>query len=413
MKIKNFKTLKDINFDNKKVICRLDLNVPIKDGEITDSKRIDAALPTLKYLLDHNCSIIVLSHLSRIKTLKDKKSGKKSLKLVASYMKDKLQDLAKVDFCNENYSKKVKDLADKLLPKQILVLENTRYNDVNDKDQVVKLESKNDPKLGKFWASLADIFVNDAFGTAHRKHASNDGIASYIKDSCIGFLIEEELTMLTKAISKPKKPFVAIIGGVKVSDKMGAINNFAKIANKILIGGAMAYTFLKAKGHDVGLSLVEDSMIDTTKKLMKQLGSKLELPFDYYAAKVVNGKESRKYRSIEKGLAGLDGMDIGPKTAKKFRDIIINAKTVVWNGPMGVFEKPQYAKGTKKVAKAVVKATKNGAYTVIGGGDSAAAVKKFGYSKKVSFVSTGGGASLTFFNGEPLVGIDRIKTKKK
>ncbi len=395
----NKKTLKDINFENKKVIVRLDFNVPIENNKITDDTRIKAALETIKYLQSHNAKIIMLSHLGRIKTEADKKT--RSLNLVAK----KLQELINhpVIFINETRGKNLETAINNLKVKDLLLIENTRFEDLNGKK-----ESKNDPELGKYWASLGDVFVNDAFGTAHRAHASNVGIATYIKDSCIGFLIEKELTMLNKVVINPERPFVAILGGAKVSDKIDVIKQLLTKADSVLIGGGMAYTFMKALGYKIGKSLVENDKVDLAKELINLGKDKLVLPIDYITAPEF--KDIKGTNTTDQNIAdNLMGLDIGIKTEKLFQDKLKSAKTIVWNGPMGVFEMNNFAHGTKAICEAI--ANLKNAFSLIGGGDSAAAVTKFHYEKKVSFISTGGGASLEYLEGKDLPGITAIKNK--
>ncbi len=405
------KTLADINFENKKVIVRLDLNVPIKDGKITNDKRIVAALDTLKYLIDKNSKIIVLSHLGRIKTNEDKKNPNKSLKVVANRLAELLPNV-EVSFLEENVGKNVEKAVNNMKPGSIIVLENTRFNDVDNKGNQVKLESKNDKNLGKFWASLADVYVNDAFGTAHRDHASNVGIASNINDSCVGFLIQKELEMLATACDTPRKPLVAILGGAKISDKIKTIYEIAKNADLILIGGAMAFTFEKARGLNVGKSLVDTESLDVAKKIMNDLGDKLVLPIDaLYATEI---SENAKVKNIITGSEfdqNLIGLDIGKKTTKLFIKKLKTANTVIWNGPLGYTEIPKFAKGTNKICKQLSKLQSKGVFTLIGGGDSAAAAIKMGYENNFSHISTGGGASLAYLEGSSLPGIESIPNK--
>lgn len=406
----NKKTLRDVDLNGKKVIARLDFNVPIKDGKITDTKRIVATLPTLNYLIKNNCKIILLSHLSRIKSIDDIKSGKKSLKLVAEELQRQLPN-NKVIFLPTNVGQQVIDAVNNLKTGEIILLENTRYNDVNENNEVVKRESKCDNELGKFWASLADVYVNDAFGTAHRKHASNVGIAQNIGTSCIGFLVEKELQNLSKVSEKPEKPFIAIMGGAKVSDKLKIVNRLVEIADYVLIGGGMAYTFLKSQGYDIGSSLLETEMIDEAKKILEKGKDKILLNIDCNCATEF-ANTSPVYREMKDGLGRLLGMDIGPKTIASFKEKIANAKSIVWNGPVGVFEFSNYADGTKAICQALKEATAKGTFTVIGGGDSAAAAVSLGFKESdFSFVSTGGGASLALIEGSVLPGVEAIQNK--
>lgn len=406
----NKKTLKDINLDNKKVVVRVDFNVPLKDGKVTNDKRIVAALETINYLLSHNCSIICLSHLSRIKSLDDINSGKKSLAPVAKRLQELLPN-NKVIFMNENIGENVKNAAANLKAGEILLLENTRYNDVNANNEVVKKESKNNPELAKEWAGLGEVFVNDAFGTAHRAHASNAGIAANIAESCIGFLVEKEIKNISKAIDNPARPYVAILGGAKVSDKLKVINNLVNKADKIIVTGGMVYTFLKAQGLEIGKSICEDEMIPTAKELMAKYGNKLVLTCDSECAPEYADVKPT-YMDHTKPFGELMGLDIGPKTIELFNNTLANAKTVVWNGPCGVSEFENFKAGTEAVAKTLKDITAKGCYTLIGGGDSAAAVVALGFKETdYSFVSTGGGACLALIEGSSLVGIDKISEK--
>ncbi|MBE4704074.1 phosphoglycerate kinase [Spiroplasma platyhelix] len=395
----NKKTLKDINFENKKVIVRFDFNVPISDGTITDDKRIKATLATIKYLQDHNAKIIMLSHLGRVKTEEDKQ--KKTLAPIAK----KLAELANypVTFIDETRGKKLEAAINNLKAKDLLLIENTRFEDLNGKK-----ESGNDPELGTYWASLAEVFVNDAFGTAHRAHASNVGIATYIGDSCVGFLIEKELTMLNKIVLNPSRPFVAVLGGAKVSDKIDVIKQLLNKADTVIIGGAMAYTFMKALGYSIGNSLVENDKIDLAKELIELGKEKLVLPIDYVTVsefKDIPGTNTKDCNIADNQM----GLDIGIETVKLFNAKLQTAKTVFWNGPVGVFEMNNFARGTEAICETI--ANLKDAFTLVGGGDSAAAVGKFHYEDKVSFISTGGGASLEYVEGKPLPGIEAIKNK--
>lgn len=404
-------TLADLDFAKKRVIIRVDFNVPIKNGQIKDDTRIIAALPTLKKLLDADCKIIALSHLSRIKTLEDKQSGKKSLAPVADRLRELLGSAAKrVVFANTTKQAEVKKLAEELAPREILVLENTRYYDVDDTGKVVKAESKNDPALGQFWASLGDVFVNDAFGTAHRAHASNVGIATVLQaNSCVGLLIEDELEHLQKLLT-PKHPFVVVLGGAKVSDKLKIIQQLLVQADQLLIGGGMAYTFFKAQGLDVASSLVEPEMLDAAREILNGPDArKLVLPVDQLGANEFADVPAVAADIGKNPSAAFMGLDIGPKTAALFEKAIAKAKTIFWNGPMGVYEFKHFIRGSEAIAKAIAKATQeNGAYSVIGGGDCAAAINQVGLADQVSFVSTGGGASMTLVEGSPLPGIETI-----
>ena len=403
----NKKTLKDTNVADKKVIVRFDFNVPIKDKVITNDKRIQAALPTIKYLLTNKCSIIALSHLGRIKIYDDIKSGTNSLAPVAARLQELLPD-NKVIFVDSIDFATIEAKAKELKPGQILLLQNTRYYDVNEKNEVVKLESKNNPELAKFWASLGDCFVNDAFGTAHRAHASNAGIASNIKESCIGFLVEKEINSISKAIDNPKHPYVAILGGAKVSDKIKVINNLLHKVDKIIICGGMAYTFLAAQGHNIGRSLCENHMFEYAKDMLNKGKDKIVLTLDAYCNKEFADTPGILI-DIKEGFKSYEGLDIGDKTIALFNKTLDGSKTVIWNGPCGVFEFKNYQKGTYAIAKKLSELTKAGCYTLIGGGDSAAAVKALGFKETdYSFISTGGGASLALIEGSSLPGIDKI-----
>ncbi|MGL4616665.1 MAG: phosphoglycerate kinase [Mycoplasmoidaceae bacterium] len=401
------KTLNELNVEGKKVILRLDLNVPMSHGQILDDNRIKAAMPTIQYLLDKNSKIIILSHLGRIKNNDDKESIDKSLEIVYLNIKKRLSS-NNVYFNNSTDEKEITKAANDLKEGEILVLENTRFYDVDSKGSVVKLESKNDPKLSKFWASLGDVYVNDAFGTSHRSHASNVGIAKNINDSAIGLLIEKELNMLSQACENPEQPLVVILGGAKIADKIKTIEKISKVASKILIGGGMAFTFLKAQGKEVGKSLVDENSIPVAKKFLDELGDKLVLPIDFNCAESIPGYWSLKVKEGEAFPSDMIGLDIGKKSIKLFCNEIKEAKTIIWNGPMGVFEDPKFSQGTRKVCKAIYKKTKKGAFTLIGGGDSASAAIKFGFESGFTHISTGGGASLAFLEGTILPGIEAI-----
>ncbi|MCF0217848.1 MAG: phosphoglycerate kinase [Malacoplasma sp.] len=409
----NKKLVTDLhNLKGKRVVLRCDFNVPISKttGLITDPTRILAALDTIGYLLDKGAKVIVMSHLSRIKKLDDKTSGKKSLKIVYEKLKQLLPGKT-ILFAKNNLDKSLISQIDKMEDGSLLLLENTRYADVNESGEVVKWESKNNTNLAKFWASFADAYVNDAFGTCHRAHASNVGIASNVKESAIGFLVDKELSKLSKAIKNPARPVVAIFGGAKVSDKVDSIRNIAKVSDKVLIGGGMAYIFLKAKGFEIGNSLCENDQIDVAKSLLNEFGEKIVLPVD---VKCANNIEAVRGINVLANTipSHLAGFDIGRQTIRIFKRIIKTARTVIWNGPLGVFENYAFSKGTRKVCKAVAKVTRVwNCYSVIGGGDSAAAVIGFGYGQAFSHISTGGGASLDFFADKILPGIDCIQNK--
>ena len=400
----NKKTIKDIEVSGKKVLVRVDFNVPIKEGVIKDDNRIKAALPTLKYLLEKGAKVIAFSHLGRVKVEEDKAS--KTLAPVAKRLEELLGKSVK--FVPDTRGSELEKAVSELSNGEILMFENTRYEDVEGKK-----ESKNDPELGKYWASLGEVFVNDAFGTAHRAHASNVGISQNLKGhTAVGFLMEKEIEFLGGAVENPKKPYVAILGGAKVSDKIAVIENLIEKADKILIGGGMMFTFLKAKGLSVGNSLLEEDKIELAKELMQKAdakGVKLILPIDTVVAKEFNNDAAHKSVSVEEIEDGYMGLDIAEKTVELFTNELAGAKTVVWNGPMGVFEMSNYAKGTIGVCEAI--ANLENAITVIGGGDSAAAAIELGYSEKFSHISTGGGASLEFLEGKVLPGVDAIDNK--
>lgn len=395
------KSIKDLNLNEKKVILRVDFNVPIADGKIADMKRIDAALPTIKYILDNGASIILLSHLGRIKTEEDKKS--KSLKIVADKLKEMLPN--KITFINETRSKEITKAAKSLKPGEILFLENTRFEDLNK-----KAESSNNPTLAKYWASLGDVFVNDAFATAHRAHASTVGIANYVKESALGFLMEEEVKELSKLLKGFKRPFISIIGGAKVSDKLKVLEKLFTIADKVLIGGGMAYTFKKALGKEIGTSIFEQDRIEDVKKYLSLYKDKIVLPIDNAITREFANNPavftSSKNDNIPTDYMGLD---IGPETIRLFSREIANAKTIFWNGPLGVTEFSEYEKGTKAIAIAI--ADNKDVFSVVGGGDSVTAINKLGYQDKFSFISTGGGASIEFIQNGTLPGIDAIQDK--
>lgn len=395
------KTIRDVELQDKKVLIRVDFNVPIQNQEITDDNRIQAALPTIKHVLDKGGKAILFSHLGRIKTEEDK--AKNSLAVVAKRLEELLKQ--EVIFINETRGEKLEKAINELKAGEVLMFENTRFEDLEGSK-----ESKNDPELGKYWASLGDLFVNDAFGTAHRAHASNVGISNNIKESVAGFLLEKEINFIGGALANPKRPFVAILGGAKVSDKISVIRNLLKVADKILIGGGMAFTFYKAMGHEVGISLLEEDRVELAKELLKEANGKIVLGSDVATAKAFSNDSERNIRDITDIKADEMGLDIGPKSIEEFKAIIKDAKTVVWNGPMGVFEFSNYAAGTKEVAIALTE-IKNQAVTIVGGGDSAAAVIEFGLEDGFSHISTGGGASLEYLEGKLLPGIELVNNK--
>lgn len=393
------KIVTDLQVEGKKVLVRVDFNVPLKDGVITDDNRIVQALPTIKYLIDHNAKVILFSHLGKVKSEEDK--AKLSLRPVAERLSELLEK--PVTFVPETRGEKLEAAIDALKEGDVLLFENTRFEDLDGKK-----ESKNDPELGKYWASLGDLFVNDAFGTAHRAHASNVGIASQL-ESAAGFLMEKEIKFIGGAVDNPERPFVAILGGAKVSDKIGVINSLLDKADKVLIGGGMAYTFFKAMGREVGLSLLELDRVELAKEIMEKAGDKLVLPIDNVVAKEFSNDAVATIVASDAIPADQEGLDIGPKTVELFASYLKDAKTVVWNGPMGVFELPNFAKGTIGVCEAI--ANLKDATTIIGGGDSAAAAISLGYADKFTHISTGGGASLEYLEGKELPGVAAISDK--
>ena len=393
------KIVTDLQVEGKKVLVRVDFNVPLKDDVITDDNRIVQALPTIKYLIDHNAKVILFSHLGKVKSEEDK--AKLSLRPVAERLSELLEK--PVTFVPETRGEKLEAAINALNEGDVLLFENTRFEDLDGKK-----ESKNDPELGKYWASLGDLFVNDAFGTAHRAHASNVGIASQL-ESAAGFLMEKEIKFIGGAVDNPERPFVAILGGAKVSDKIGVINSLLDKADKVLIGGGMAYTFFKAMGREVGLSLLELDRVELAKEIMEKAGDKLVLPIDNVVAKEFSNDAVATIVASDAIPADQEGLDIGPKTVELFASYLKDAKTVVWNGPMGVFELPNFAKGTIGVCEAI--ANLEGATTIIGGGDSAAAAISLGYADKFTHISTGGGASLEYLEGKELPGVAAISDK--
>ncbi|MDY6356534.1 MAG: phosphoglycerate kinase [Catonella sp.] len=395
----NKKTVDDINVKGKRVLCRCDFNVPLKNGEITDENRLTAALPTIKKLINDGGKVILCSHLGKIKTEEDKPS--KTLAPVAKRLSELLgkevKFVADPEVVGANVRKAVAEMQDG----DVILLENTRYR---------AEETKNGDEFSKDLASIADVFVNDAFGTAHRAHCSNVGVTKYIKgDHVVGYLMQKEIKFLGNAVETPVRPFVAILGGAKVADKLNVISNLLEKCDTLIIGGGMAYTFLKAQGYEIGTSLVDDTKLDYCKEMIekaKKLGKKLLLPVDAvtiakFPDPIDAPVETEVYDS-DKMPADREGCDIGPKTIELFSDAVKNAKTVVWNGPMGVFENPTLAVGTKAIAKAL---SETDATTIIGGGDSAAAVNQLGYGDKMTHISTGGGASLEFLEGKELPGV--------
>ncbi len=395
-------TVKDVDLKGKKVLVRVDFNVPVKDGVITNDNRITAALPTIKYILEQGGRAILFSHLGRVKEEADKDG--KSLAPVAADLAAKLGQEVKF-IPGVTRGAELEAAVNALEDGQVLLVENTRFEDVDGKK-----ESKNDPELGKYWASLGDgIFVNDAFGTAHRAHASNVGISANVEKAVAGFLLENEIAYIQEAVETPERPFVAILGGSKVSDKIGVIENLLEKADKVLIGGGMTYTFYKAQGIEIGNSLVEEDKLDVAKALLEKANGKLILPVDSKEANAFADYTEVKDTEGEAVDPGFLGLDIGPKSIAKFDEALTGAKTVVWNGPMGVFENPDFQAGTIGVMDAIVK--QPGVKSIIGGGDSAAAAINLGRADKFSWISTGGGASMELLEGKVLPGLAALTEK--
>ena len=391
------KTIKDYDLHGKRVIIRCDFNVPMKDGKITDDTRIQAALPTIEYAINGSAKVILMSHLGRVKEEKD--LVKNDLFPVAQRLSNLLNQ--KVLFCKATSGSELKDAVDGLKDGEVLLMQNTRYEDLNGKK-----ESSNDPELGAFWASLGDIYINDAFGTAHRAHASNVGIASNFPNG-IRFLIEKELNHL-ESLKNPERPYVIIMGGAKVSDKIKVIENLAPIADKIMIGGGMAFTFLKAKGIDIGKSLLEEDSLEFCQKMIATYGDKLVLPVDVNVTTEFSEETPHHICKVSEIGADEMAMDIGPETIAMMKEVLANAKTVFWNGPLGVYEMKEYQKGTNELLKTIANSS---IHSVLGGGDIVAAASELGFKDKVSHASTGGGATLEFLEGKELPGIAIIQEK--
>ena len=399
----------DLDVAGKKVNVRVDFNVPHKGDVITDDNRVVAALPTIRYLLENKAKVILLSHLGKVDYKKSEEEieaakKKNDMAIVAKKLQEYLPD-NKVIFVNATKGVELEDAINNMKEGEVVLMQNTRYE---------KGESKNDEELGKYWASLGDLFVEDAFGSVHRAHASTVGIPTHLP-SAAGFLVEKELKFLGDAVENPVRPFVGILGGAKVADKLKVISNLLEKCDTLIIGGGMAYTFLKAQGKEIGESLVDDEKLDYCKEILekaKELGKELLLPVDTVVADSfpdpIDAPIETEVVDVDAIPADKQGLDIGPKTAELFANKVKEAKTVVWNGPMGVFENPVLAKGTNEVAKALAETEGT---TIIGGGDSAAAIKQLGYADKVSHVSTGGGASLEFLEGNGLPGVDIINEK--
>ena len=389
-------TVRDLDVKGKHVIVRVDFNVPHKGDVITDDNRIQAALPTINYLTENGAKVLLLSHLGKVKTDEDK--AKNDMSIVAKRLAE--VQSAPVTFVNATRGEELENAVKAQEEGSIVLMQNTRYE---------KGESKNDPELGAYWASLGDAFVEDAFGSVHRAHASTVGIPSNLKEVAVGFLVEKELNVLGKALNDPQRPFVAILGGAKVSDKIGVIDNLLKIADKVLICGGMSYTFAAANGGKIGTSLLEADKQDLAKEFMAKGEGKLFLPVDTVEANDFSNPTEIKTVKAGEIDDGFMGLDIGAETIAKFQKELEGAKTVFWNGPMGVFEDPRFAVGTEEICKTL--AGLDGATTIIGGGDSASAAKNLGFAEKFSHISTGGGASLEYMEGKELPGVAIIPEK--
>lgn len=388
------KTIRDVDLQGKRVLMRVDYNVPIKDGVISDDKRIKATLPTIQYILDHGASLVLMSHLGR--PAGTGYEAEYSLKPVAERLSELLG--RPVIFAPDCIGPEVEALAAQLQPGDVMLLENVRFH---------KKETKNDMEIAEQLAKLGDIFVNDAFGTAHRAQSSTEGVAHFLP-AVAGFLMEKEIDFLSRATENPERPYVVILGGAKISDKIGVIRNMLGQADKVLIGGGMANTFFKAMGLEVGDSLVEPEVLDVARDLLAAGGDKLALPVDAVVANAFDNDAETKVVPVDEVEPGWRILDIGPATISKYGEILKTAKTVAWNGPMGVFEMPKFAKGTFAIAEILAELD---AVTIIGGGDSASAVKKAGVADKMSHVSTGGGASLEFLEGKVLPGVAALADK--
>lgn len=390
------KTIRDYDLKGKKVLIRCDFNVPMKDGIITDNNRLIASLETINYAIEEGAKVILFSHLGRIKEEKD--IIKNDLKPIATALSKLLnKDLI---FIDETRGPKLEAAVEKMESQDVLLVQNTRYEDLEGKK-----ESKNDAELGAYWASLGDLFINDAFGTAHRGHASNVGISSHLP-SGIGFLIEKELQELS-ALQNPPRPFTVIMGGAKVTDKIPIIDKLIDKADQMIIAGGMAYTFLKAQGFSIGESILDEASIDYAKNLMEKYPDKLHLPIDFHVATDFSNEAENRFCDADQIGDHEQGLDIGPKSAEKFIEVIKTSKTVFWNGPVGVFEFDNYTEGTRALLEEVIKVE----YSVLGGGDSVAAATKLNYKDKVSHASTGGGATLEYMEGKVLPGIASISDK--
>ena len=392
------KTIKDYDLEGKKVIIRVDFNVPIKNGEIEDDNRIKQSLETINYAIEHNAKVILLSHLGRIKTIEDKE--KNTLEPVALRLSELLDK--EVIYVTETRGELLENEIKNMKNQDVILVENTRFEDLEGKK-----ESGNDEELGKYWASLGDIFINDAFGTSHRAHASNVGIAKHLPNG-IGFLIEKELNTMLPAIQNPKRPFTVIIGGSKVSDKIGVIENLVKIADYILIGGGMAFTFLKSQNIEIGSSILDEESLEFCKKILKENKDKIILPIDVITSENFDTPTNVKEKFISDIKENEIGLDIGHQTVKLFKTYLEESNTIIWNGPVGKFEQEEYSNGTKELCE-IVK-DKN---TIIGGGDTASAVINLGYKNDFKHISTGGGATLELLEGKKLPGIEIIEDENK
>ena len=389
----NKKTVKDVDLKDKRVLMRVDFNVPMKDGKVTDDKRIRASLPTIKYILDQGAALILMSHLGRPKSASDSEF---SLRPVTEVLSSLLE--IPIQMAPDTVGSEVETMVKELKPGDVLMLENTRFQEG---------EEKNDLELAKQLSVLGEVYVNDAFGSAHRAHASTEGVARFLP-AVSGFLMEKELDYLGRAVGNPEHPYVAILGGAKISDKIDVVESLLSKADKLIIGGGMANTFLAAKGLNMQDSLVEESAIDTAKSILEKAGDKLVLPVDAVIADKFAEDANTQIVDVDKIPPGWRMMDVGPKTLELYKQALEGARLIVWNGPVGVFEMPKFAEGTFALAKMLAD---SGATTVIGGGDSASAVKKAGVAKQMTHVSTGGGASLEFLEGKELPGVAALMDK--
>ena len=391
------KTIRDYNLEGKKLIIRVDFNVPIKDDVIQDDNRIKQSLETIEYALEHNAKIILLSHLGRVKTIEDKETN--TLEPVALRLSELLDK--EIIFVTETRGELLETEINNMKNGDIILVENTRFEDLDGKK-----ESGNDEELGKYWASLGDIFINDAFGTSHRAHASNVGIAKHLPNG-IGFLIEKELNIIEPAIKNPKRPFTVILGGSKVSDKIGVIENLVNIADYILIGGGMAFTFLKSQDISIGASLLDEESLDFCKKILKENKEKIVLPIDVVTSESIEEPTNIKEKFINDMRENEIGLDIGHQTVKLFKSFLEESNTIIWNGPVGKFETEEFSKGTKELCEIL----DSKEITIIGGGDTASAVINLGYKDSFTHISTGGGATLELLEGKTLPGIEIINEK--